>query len=201
VRREERARIARELHDGIGQELSAASLLLRAALSRGIDAESAIKQDLSEISSVMGRASDLCRSMIRGLAMNALGESTLEDALQALARRKAHIYGAAVDARITKGIAEKLSYEHSQELFLVAQEALRNACEHAQAKLVVLRFSQIGTRICLEVSDDGRGIPSRRSPDRGTGGLKIMRQRANRIGASLSIRRANPRGTLVRCVL
>lgn len=85
-------------------------------------------------------------------------------------------------------------------LFHIAQEALSNALRHALAREVRISLQQDDLQIVLRIQDDGRGIPWP-LPQREGLGQRIMRNRADMIGATLTIDRAKPKGTIVTCTL
>jgi len=87
----------------------------------------------------------------------------------------------------------------AMHLYRIAQEAVGNAIKHGQAKNIVMRLETSETGKVLCVADDGKGLPSRMN---GAGmGLRIMRYRAECIGARLDVRRGETGGTIVRCLI
>ena len=85
-------------------------------------------------------------------------------------------------------------------LFHIAQEALSNALRHARAREVCIGLQQDDSQLVLRIQDDGDGI-SRSTAKREGLGQRIMKSRADMIGATLTIDRAKPRGTVVTCTL
>jgi signal transduction histidine kinase len=94
-------------------------------------------------------------------------------------------------------VADNLVATH---LYLIAQEAMHNAVKHAQARNVRITLTRADDRLLLSVQDDGIGMPPRLSNHHGLG-LRIMRNRASILGATLKIEPADPTGTKVSCVL
>jgi signal transduction histidine kinase len=117
------------------------------------------------------------------------------------ARRLFRAAGAGYDIKI-QGPARHLPNAVEDELFKIAQEALRNAVAHAQAHLVRVRLCYDVDRVTLAVSDDGVGFdPATTDAEaRGHFGLRGMRERAARIGATLAVRSAPDTGTTVEVV-
>jgi signal transduction histidine kinase len=83
-------------------------------------------------------------------------------------------------------------------LYRIAQEAINNAIRHGGARALKLRLSADGQRGCLEVEDDGRGMPAPEAPSAGMG-LRIMRYRADMCGGELHITARPGGGVLIRC--
>ena len=175
----ESARIAQELHDGVGQSLTA--ILLE--LGRREDDE-----DLRE----RVRASlDEVRGVARQLRPHVLEDLGLRSALAALTT---DLFGHGT-THVKRGIAPGLpELDEASELvvFRVAQEALTNVARHAAASTVSLALSQRGDHLVLTVADDGRGIP----PGANGTGIRGMRERAALIGGRLEVVRRDG-GTVV----
>jgi signal transduction histidine kinase len=128
-----------------------------------------------------------------------VGPEGLPAALADLAIRVATIYG--LDCRFegeqTVAVNDELA---ATQLFRIAQEALRNAAEHSGANRIAVSLRQEDGKVSLEVRDNGRGFPDNQARFSGAG-LRIMRYRANLIGAALEIAPADGQGTRLRCVL
>lgn len=185
----ERARIARELHDEVGQTLTAVALRAeRAAGDPPTQTEA-----LEEISaSVLHSLEDVHR-IGRELRPEALDDLGLVNALIALSARAGSQAGLVV-RRDLDGHLPPLSPEVELVIYRVAQEALTNALRHAEATGLTLGLHQADGRVTLTVSDNGRGLPGRRRE----GGLRGMRERAMLIDAELEISSADGRGTEIR---
>jgi two-component system sensor histidine kinase UhpB len=176
----ERLRIAQELHDQIGQELTAVLLAL-ARLERRVPGE--LRQDLLEVQgAVRGSLEDLRRIAIE-LRPEALDDLGLESALAVLCERFAERSGLEVTQRIAPGLPA-LTAEAELVVYRVAQEALTNVARHAGVADAALSLSQQEASLTLTVTDAGRGLPAGHRP--GTG-IRGMRERAALIGATLAI--------------
>jgi len=183
----ERARIAQELHDGVGQSLTA--LLLEI----GMLAEAQPNPDALERLRESTRSSlDEVRGVARRLRPHVLEDLGLRSALAALTTELfTH-----VDTHVRRGIMPGLpQLDDAVELvvFRVAQEALTNVARHAQAQTVEMTLNMRGAHLFLSIADDGIGI--RRGAD-GTG-LRGMRERALLVGGELDVRRRDGGGTTV----
>jgi len=182
---EERRRLARELHDEVGQSLTALLLQLEHA-SRGAPPRTA---ELLARSQETGRASlEEVRTIARRLRPEALDDLGLRSALVNLSERLYEQTALRVDRNLEPDLPS-LTPEAELVVYRVAQEGLTNALRHAGATRVVLGLQRTETGVLLRVSDDGRGMNGRGA---GTG-LKGMRERAILVGATLEIG-TNPAG-------
>jgi len=96
---------------------------------------------------------------------------------------------------------EMPSHESATELFHIAQEALSNALRHGNAHHIRMSLLPEPKGLCLQVHDDGIGMPPRDMLNCGGMGLQIMRYRAKQIGATLQVDSASESGTTITCVL
>jgi two-component system sensor histidine kinase UhpB len=184
----ERARIAQELHDGVGQSLTAILLEIGALAETGATPE--VVEQLRE-----GVRSSLeeVRGVARQLRPHVLEDLGLRSALAALTNELFGHGGTRVSRHIMVGLPQ-LDQTTELVLFRVAQEALTNVARHARADSVELRLEQRDDRLELTVSDDGDGMTGHSG--RGSG-LRGMRERALLIGATLEIDSEPGRGTTV----
>jgi two-component system, NarL family, sensor histidine kinase UhpB len=187
----ERQRIARELHDEIGQTLTGLVLRTEMIARRG---PPALRGDLEELREEARRGAEDVRSIARGLRPEALDELGLASALAALTGSIARPSGLRVERTIDSALA--LSAEEELVIYRVAQEALTNVVRHADASHVSLTLRREAAAVVLTVADDGVGLP--RTPRGDWTGVRGMRERAILIGADLVVRRTRPRGTEVR---
>ncbi len=184
----ERTRVARELHDGIGQTLTA--IALRAEMAASEPSQHA--EALTEIAqSVLGSLEDVHR-IGRELRPEALDDLGLVNALIALCSRIDRPDGMRVRRDLDWHLPP-LSSEVELVIYRVAQEALTNALRHADAAEVTLRLRHDEAHLVLSVRDNGRGLPAEINER----GLRGMRERAMLIGGDLSIGSAPDRGTAI----
>ncbi len=187
----ERLRIARELHDEIGQTLTAVALRAERAAGE-LPAQAPA---LQEIVDTVHRSLDDVRRIARELRPEALDDLGLVDALISLCLRMER-QGAGRVLRELEGGLPPLSPEVELVIYRVAQEALTNSFRHAQASRVRVALRRNPDGVVLSVADDGRGLPIP-MPTQATG-LAGMRERAILIGAELEISSAPGDGVEVR---
>ena len=187
----ERRRLAAELHDELGQSLTALVLRLD-ALGKHVpddvrpEAEAAREAALAMVDDV--------RTLARRLRPEALDSLGLVPALTTLVDGVADRTGIEVERRLERALPA-LSPEAELVVYRVAQESLTNAMRHAGARRVEVSLRPVDGKVVLEVRDDGVGIGAD-APERG--GIRGMRERAMLIGADLHVTAAPGRGTQVR---
>ena len=188
----ERQRIARELHDEIGQSLTVALL----SMKRVVDKAPAELRDEALVAQGAIRASlEDVRQVAHRLRPGVLADLGLQSALNSLSAEFSRSSGVAVTRTIDEQLPE-LSGDLELVLYRVAQESFTNAARHARASNVDLSLSATPTQLTLRIRDDGRGGPF----DEGTG-IRGMRERAKLVGATLEIEQVPTGGTEVRLVV
>lgn len=193
VQEAERLRIARELHDEIGQTLTAVALQAeRAAGNRPSQA-----QALTEITQTVRHSLDDVRRIARELRPEALDDLGLVDALISLCLRVER-QGAMKVVRELEGALPKLSSEVELVIYRVAQEALTNSLRHSRASQVRVALRRGSKDVLLSVADDGCGLPERPVD---ASGLVGMRERAILIQADLEIVSFPRKGVEVRLAI
>ena len=189
---EERARLARELHDAVSQRLFSIRLHARAAqVLVGKDPARAATE-LGAIAELGAQAHGELRAVIDGLAPPEL------DGLAESLRRYALLAGRAhgIEVRLSAADVPELDPQVQAAAFRVAQEALHNALRHSGAGEVSVALSRSRGRVVLEVADDGTGFDPELAPP-GLG-LSSMRERAAAVGGQLRVSSAPGAGTQVR---
>lgn len=183
----ERLRIAQELHDQVGQELTAVLLGLARVEAR---APAGLRDDVAEVQDAVRDSVEEVRRIAIELRPEALDDLGLESALAVLCERLTERFGLHVrqhlDARLPP-----LSPDVELVVYRVAQEALTNVARHAGADEAELTLARHDGGLMLTVTDDGDGLPVGHTP--GTG-IRGMRERATLIGASLTIDRDPDKG-------
>jgi len=192
IREEERAHIARELHDQLGQVLTGVKLHLSAMGMRHAQDEAYTKQNAYVMRQVE-QAITVVRQVVTDLRPPALDQG-LGAAVAWLADRFSRRTGIACSAN-----ADNFDINERQAiaLFRVLQESLNNIVRHAEAKNVQVTLTRAGQRIRLQVSDDGKGFIAERTAGAGGFGLVGMRERVAMLSGDLTIRSAPGNGTTI----
>jgi len=208
---EERARLARELHDAVSQKLFSIRAKARAAeVLVGRDPGRAVAE-IRSVAALSGQAHAELRAVIDGLAPPDLSAGGLAGSLRSYAVLAGHTYGMEVRFHADPQLPP-LGAQRETVVYRVAQEALHNALRHSGAAAICVSLFARRRRVILEVADQGRGFvvaapPSAGAPGRlqapFTGGLGLasMRERAVSAAGTLTVRSAPGEGTLVRLEL
>jgi two-component system, NarL family, sensor histidine kinase UhpB len=175
----ERSRIARELHDEVGQTLTAVALRAERAATGEASSQG---EALTEIAEIVSRSLDDVHRIGRELRPEALDDLGLVNALLALCSRVTQQDGLGVRPELNWRVP-MLPAETELVIYRVAQEALTNAVRHSQGTEARVALTLADEEVVLLVADDGRGLPARRT-ERGLAG---MRERALLIGAKLDV--------------
>lgn len=194
ARRGERARIARELHDSISQDLFSSSLLagaLRKALPDGTQSHSQAQS--------LERALESTMREMRALLLE-LRPVILEDAgLVPALRELCEAYQVRLGIRISPDISDLALEPDAEHVVLrVAQEALGNAARHAEARSISLNVTSGEDYVTVRVCDDGQGFDPARLEERHGMGIELMRERVTEFGGTLEVRSLPGKGTDVR---
>jgi two-component system sensor histidine kinase UhpB len=189
----ERHRIAQELHDEVGQSLTAVLLGLKHAVDLA-PAELAV--ELHQTQEITRATLDEVRRVARRLRPGVLDDLGLLSALAAVSTD----LSTHTNVRVRRGFAPglpPLSREAELVIYRVAQEAMTNVARHAHAGTVDISLTKQGDAVVLQISDDGRGL---RDSTEGAG-IRGMRERALLVGGDLSIGARTDGGTQVRLLV
>ena len=195
---EERTRIARDLHDRIGQSLAYLAFELD-RIVRKDERGDAVADDLREIREDVRGVVREVRDTLYDLRTDVSEHRTVGDVLTEFATRIEERSGIAVNVRIEE--TDRLPQLQERELWRIAQEAMVNAERHSKAKQISVRWISDGTTAMAEIADDGTGMPAGRAGRLDSYGLLGMRERAASIGATLSVDSTPSRGVTVRVVI
>jgi two-component system sensor histidine kinase UhpB len=191
VQEGERQRIARELHDEVGQTLT--GVMLQVEGLAGVIPEEHQDQ-LDELRETARHGTEEVRRIARRLRPEALEDLGLQSALAALATAFGEQAGLRIERRLEPGLS--LSTEQELVVYRIAQEALTNVARHAGATEGRLHLGRTGDQVILTVRDNGSGLPPGAS--RSSHGIRGMRERAMLIGAQLTIAALPAGGTEVK---
>lgn len=198
---EERRRIAREIHDGLGQELAAAKMILDGILSK--DSSPATRQSGADASELVDRAIKQVRTISHLLHPPLLDEVGLVSALRWYLEGLSQRSGIEIRLEVEPPDLSRLKPDIETAIFRIIQEALTNMFRHSGARNGSVSLIENEGRIVVTVSDDGKGIEEQviqLRPDSVGVGIGGMRQRVNELGGSLRLANANP-GTIVEVVI
>jgi signal transduction histidine kinase len=196
VQEDERRHLARELHDGIGQNLTALKHRLAQVAAELGPGQDALRVRMEAAIGLCSEALEDTRQLSRLLRPPILDDLGLAPALQWLGRTIGESSGVAVVVEI--GDLPPLGGELQTLLFRVAQEALNNVARHARANSALLRLVAQQAELQLQVIDDGAGFEPGQARGSGLGG---MRERLRLHGGRLELRSAPGHGTRLRAVV
>lgn len=201
VQEDERRRLARELHDGVGQNLTALGHRLQAMAAKHPES---VPTELTQALALCESALADTRALSRLLRPQILDDLGLEAALRWLSRSTSEATGIEVAVDIGE-LPTDLDNEITTALFRVAQEALTNAVKHAVAKQIVLRLMHRDGQLMLLVVDDGVGCKvgdalASASQGRSTG-MASMRERLRLFGGRFQFDSQPGHGSQVRATL
>ncbi|MCO5317820.1 MAG: histidine kinase [Microthrixaceae bacterium] len=195
---EERTRIARDLHDRIGQSLAYLAFQLDHIVEREAAGEP-VAAEIGELREDVRGVIREVRDTLYDLRTDVSDSVGLGEVLEQFVDRVSERSGLKIQIDADRNARLPLLQE--REMWRVAQEALANVERHAQATAVRIVWRCDGQRALIEVTDNGVGFESGRAGRLDSYGMLGMRERASSIGASLEILSAPGRGTRVRCVL
>jgi signal transduction histidine kinase len=199
---EERMRVARELHDELGQSLSSTSLNVELAQRAFQEQDKANADDhLEQAQGMIADATDRMYQLIHGLRPSALDDLGLVAALRAHAEQVLKPAGIAFDLEAST-LGERLPPAVETALFRIHQEAMTNVLRHAEAERVQIRLAREGGGVVAEIQDNGVGFDPtgalESGPIRPSYGLLGMRERAILLGGQIEFESSPGEGTLVR---
>jgi signal transduction histidine kinase len=183
---EERRRLARDVHDGLAQEISFIARNARLLRTHGAE-----PQLVERILSGVARAQEESRRVVGALAARV--DEPLDQALADAVREAAARYGASIDMELASGIA--LSPREREAVVRIASEAVANAAQHSGAEVLRIYLERVDAGVRLEVVDDGEGFDDEQP--RSGFGLVTMKDRADALGGKLKIDSRRGAGTRV----
>ncbi|MGB8063295.1 MAG: PAS domain-containing protein [Candidatus Sulfotelmatobacter sp.] len=198
---EERRRIAREIHDGLGQELAAAKMILDGILAK--DSSPQIQQASVEASQLVERAIQQVRTISHLLHPPLLDEVGLVSALRWFLEGLSERSGIKVRLNVDPPNLVRLKSELETAIFRIVQEALTNMFRHSGAHNGTVSVAERDGNILVTVTDDGKGVDqevTQLRPESVGVGIGGMRQRVTELGGTLRLSNANP-GTIVEVVI
>jgi signal transduction histidine kinase len=196
---QERARIARELHDGVSQTLYAITLGATRALTHLQQNERTdVQRSIDDVLQLANTGQSELRALLTDIRANILTSGGLVGALEHLAADSLLRDGlAGLDIRLSVSSEPEVPVLVKDTLLMIAREALHNVVKHAHAHRVDIVLGHDAGQLTLVIKDDGLGFePSRPRP--GHFGLQSMRERATTVGGTLALHSAVGAGTQLR---
>jgi signal transduction histidine kinase len=192
---EERTRIARELHDDVGQRLASLSIALSGVKRKIGDRNDGAGDELSALQRDIMRLSRDLRDLSHTLHPGALEHVGLVEALKTRCEELSLV--SAVKARVKVDTWSEVPYDVAVCLYRVAQEALHNVATHAHASCAEICVARQDGRVVMRVTDNGRGFdPTAATVNRGLG-LLSMGERVRMLGGTLSVQTIHNAGTAI----
>lgn len=196
---DEQRRIAHDLHDGLGQELTGLAMMAE-SLALDLKGKNLTEAQLANKIAVQLEASQqLTRTLARGLRPIEVDSHGLQSALSQLADVTWERYGIECTFEWESNV-EFGNSETATQLFRIAQEAITNAARHANPKSIDVYLAEQGGLLELKIVDNGTGIEDLRQSQDGIG-MKSMKYRADAIGAKLRVESVDGGGTMVACIM
>ena len=192
---EERSRIARELHDDVGQRVASLSIGLSGLRRRVANSDETVRSELSQLQlQTTDLAKDL-RDLSHELHQGALEHVGLPEALRERCEQISRDSGIQIELEVADGWKE-VPDDIKLCLYRVAQEALHNVAKHAHAKLGCVAIAHQKDQVVMRISDDGLGFATRGPTESQGIGLLSMRERVRMLGGSFEVKSTPDAGTI-----
>ncbi|MCC6767014.1 MAG: PAS domain S-box protein [Deltaproteobacteria bacterium] len=195
----ERQRVARELHDDVGQAIATVGVLLHALEQTPDSIAPVVRPALAETHASIRQITESVARMVRDYHPSELLEVGFEGTLRSHVVQFTQRHRLALELATTSTTG-LLDHERELHLYRIAQEALLNVARHARARRVIVRLRTRLGQLVLSIRDDGVGFSADAAAGAGLG-LVTMRERAELMHATLAVRSAARRGTEVRVEL
>jgi len=189
--------LGRELHDGLGQQLTGLGLLARSLMKRLMDAGPREREMVEQLATGLDHALSDVRTLSHGLMPVPMDAYGLVSALEELARRVSRQSGIKIELQHENPILVS-DNETATHVYRIVQEAINNAIKHARASKITLLLEAYEDEAVIEIRDDGNGLPENLPCSKGLG-MRTMHHRCKLFGGSLDIYTHDDGGTRVRC--
>ena len=194
-RRNDQRRMAAELHDGLGQDLTGMALLLKVVRSQSSDATT--REELLRIEKLMRSSIDTCRRLAREQTAFGFLHGSLRASLDRYLDGVNEMSNLRCELQWEKTVALR-DRAVAYNVYRIVQEAVTNAVRHSGGSRVVVIVSMLDGRLRADIEDDGLGLRGREAEEAGVG-LETMKYRATALGGRLQLQPKTPRGLRVRC--
>lgn len=196
IREEERSSIARDIHDELGQQLTALKMDAYWIAKNQSDQNETFKRKIDSIMSIANHALEVVEKKAIELHPNILHDLGLLSAIEWQNREFQNRFGIAIDFS-SDGSDQGLPNEVALAFYRIYQEALNNISRHAEATSIIARFERNIEGMSLSIQDDGKGFDQERLDRKKSLGLLGMRERAFIIGGTFDIQSFPSKGTIV----
>lgn len=193
----QQTRLGRELHDGLGQELTGLSLLISSLAQQAASDKPIAAQRFEEIGAIARQAIVTARDIARGLSPLTESSGELIESLHRMVERVAMASPPSVKFRVDQSCPVTINTEARNHVYRIAQEALSNAVRHSHATEITVHIVIEPAWIRISVADNGTGFHG--APGTSGLGLRTMRYRVRSVGGSLTIFRGGAGGCTVEC--
>jgi signal transduction histidine kinase len=201
VSEDEKARLARELHDEMGANLTAINIDINAVADQLRHSQPALAAMLERARATLVDTVELKRRIVENLRPSMLDNLGLSSALHSYCADYARVTGLDCEVLVS-GAVDEAGPMQSIAVFRIVQESLNNIAKYAQARHVIVQLAREGAQLALEVIDDGIGIDADAASQPKSHGLLGMRERALLLGGTLRVRRGVAgHGTCVEAVI
>lgn len=196
---EERRKIGRELHDGLGQMLTGIRLLTE-SLTRKLQANALPgAEEVKEISEMITEADQYARSISQGMVQVDVEKRGLSVAIQNLCKQTTKYAG--IECTMMESNEIKIeNHTMAVHIYRIIQEAISNAIKHGKAHKVIIRLSQNKYHTSISIDDDGEGFNPDEIENKGIG-LQIMKYRVGIMGGIFEIARTEEKMTRIQCII
>lgn len=198
AREEERRRLRRDLHDGLGPALASQTLLLDSAIDLLESDPNAAANLLNNMKSQNQALVAEIRRLVYELRPSALDELGLVEAIGAFVQQLNNLSPTRLSFNAQPGVLDSLPAAMETAVYRLVQEGVNNVLRHAQASTCIVECCQTGSHLTLTICDNGRGLPDEM---RGGVGMISMRERVEELGGRLTFTPAVPAGTVLTAVL
>jgi signal transduction histidine kinase len=193
---QQQVRIAHELHDSLGQELIglgflAQSLVRQMAGTEGAEAAGRVRQGIE-------RSLEQIRGLARGVMPVEREPDGLMSALRQLCGLIESVHGIPCPFECPRPVLIS-NHQSASQIYRIAQEALNNAVRHGKPSRITVGLEALENETVLRILDDGVGVPESTEKLPTGSGMRIMKYRAAALGAEMSVKKADPKGTEVVC--
>jgi len=196
AREEESVRIAREIHDELGQNLTAIKMDLTWMKKNAVDDQPQLHEKIDAVLKLLSATVTSVRRICSELRPSALDDIGLTAAIESYALKFQARSGIRCSLALTPDVLP-LESSQSTALFRICQEILTNVAKHARARRISISLQSVNGSAMLIVQDNGKGFSELAVSERQTLGLLGMRERARACGGSVAIQSALKKGTTV----